>query len=360
VFQEAVRIRPYQASDAPLLLDAAIESREHLSPWLPWCHAEYNRSDSETWIRHCAEMQITRSEYHFVITDPDGRFLGGCGLNQIRADHGIANLGYWVRASATGRGVATEAVRLLAEFAFRETDLRRLEIVAAVTNLASRRVAEKAGALWEGVQRDRLMLQGRSHDAVVYALVRSNTGTTRGSHSREHGTPAPPVERLPLPPGAADLEALARLLVDTVESGAAVSFLAPIDVEAARDWWTRTLATAHPRAIFLVARDDEGICGAVQLHPAWAPNQPHRGDIVKLMVHRRARGTGRGTQLMEAIELAAREAGYRLLTLDTRRGDAAERLYRRMGWTELGTIPRYALDPDGTPHDAVFFWKEIG
>ena len=100
--------------------------------------------------------------------------------------------------------------------------------------------------------------------------------------------------------------------------------------------------------------------GTVQLHPAWAPNQPRRAEIVKLIVHRESRGAGLGTQLMRTIEEEARRAGFELLTLDTKRGVAAERLYRRLGWTEAGVIPRYALDPDGsTHHDAVIFYKHL-
>ena len=167
------------------------------------------------------------------------------------------------------------------------------------------------------------------------------------------------IERLIPPVGDSDLRGLALLLVDAVESGAAVSFLAPLTLERAEDWWRRTLSASHSRAIYLVARDGEGVVGTVQLHPAWAPNQPHRAEIVKLLVHRRSRRTGLGTQLMGAIEDAARRSGFRLLTLDAKRGEAAEQLYRSMGWTCVGAIPRYALDPDGTPHDAVIFYKEL-
>jgi GNAT superfamily N-acetyltransferase len=168
------------------------------------------------------------------------------------------------------------------------------------------------------------------------------------------------IEPLITPVAAADLRALALLLVDAVESGAAVSFLAPLTQERAEDWWRRTLSESHPRAIFLVARDEEGIAGTVQLHPAWAPNQPHRGEIAKLLVHRRSRRTGLGTRLMHAIEEQARRAGFSLLTLDAKRGVAAEHLYRQIGWTHAGTIPRYAFDTDGaTPHDAVIFYKDL-
>lgn len=167
------------------------------------------------------------------------------------------------------------------------------------------------------------------------------------------------IERLQPPGQPRDLQDLGGLLVEAVESGAAVSFLPPLGNQQAESWWQRTLADAHPRAIFLVARDESGIVGTVQVQPAWAPNQSHRGEIVKLLVHSRARRIGLAARLMTGIEAEARAAGYRLLTLDTKRGEPAERLYRRLGWTELGTIPRYATNPDGTLHDAVFFWKEI-
>lgn len=169
-----------------------------------------------------------------------------------------------------------------------------------------------------------------------------------------------PLERLTVPVAEADLESLARLLIDAVDSGAAVSFLAPLPVDRALNWWRHVTATADSRAIFLVARDGDGIVGTVQLHPAWAPNQPHRGEVAKLIVHRRGRGAGLGARLMRTIEEKARDAGFRLLTLDARQGGPAERLYRRIGWTHAGTIPRYALDTDGKTHHATeIFYKEL-
>jgi GNAT superfamily N-acetyltransferase len=168
------------------------------------------------------------------------------------------------------------------------------------------------------------------------------------------------IERLSLPASDSDLRDLAHLLVDAVESGAAVSFLAPLTLERAEDWWRRAVSGCHSGAIFLVARDAEGIVGTVQLHPAWAPNQPHRAEIVKLLVHRRGRRAGLGTRLMRTIEDAARRGGFSLLTLDAKRGAAAEYLYRQLGWAYAGTIPGFAFDPDGiTPHDAVVFYKEL-
>jgi len=168
------------------------------------------------------------------------------------------------------------------------------------------------------------------------------------------------IERFALPAADEDVHALALLLVDAVESGAAVSFVLPLPAAHAEAWWRKTLSSAHPGAVFLVARDESGIVGTVQLQPAWAPNQPHRAEVAKMIVHRRAQRAGLGARLMEAVEVAARDAGFTLLTLDAKRGGAAERLYRRMGWTYVGAIPRFAVDPDGvTPHDAVIFYKEL-
>lgn len=168
------------------------------------------------------------------------------------------------------------------------------------------------------------------------------------------------IERLTQPVSDADVRELAPLLSDVVESGEAVSFLAPFPVERAEAWWRSTLSTAHERAVFLVARDANGVAGTVQLHPAWAPNQPHRAEVVKLLVHRRCRRAGLGRRLMEAVERAALDAGLTLLTLDARAGGAAERLYRNLGWTAIGTIPEFALDPDGRArHGAVFFFKHL-
>ncbi len=167
------------------------------------------------------------------------------------------------------------------------------------------------------------------------------------------------IDRLTLPVGDADLRALAGLLVDAVESGASVSFLPPLSHEDAEAWWRTAVEAIERDAIFFVARDDEGLVGTVQLHPASAPNQPHRAEVKKLLVHRRARRGGVGARLMKAIESAARRAEFTLLTLDTRRGDAAENFYRELGWTAAGIIPGYALNADGTAHDNVFFYKEL-
>jgi GNAT superfamily N-acetyltransferase len=167
------------------------------------------------------------------------------------------------------------------------------------------------------------------------------------------------IDVLSRPPASSDLDGLAELLADVVNGGASVSFMLPFSVADARAWWQTTTDRLDPRAVVLVARDEDGIAGTVQMHPAWPPNQPHRADIAKLLVHPRARRHGVGRALMEAIEEQARRAGFTLLTLDTARGDGAEFLYTNTGWQRVGVIPNYALYPDGRSCDTVVFYKRV-
>lgn len=182
-----------------------------------------------------------------------------------------------------------------------------------------------------------------------------------GAGSRRGPTPLEN-ERLVRPASASDLDALAVLLAEAVHEGHAVTFLAPLPHEVARAWWERTLAGLPKRAIILVARDGIGgrVIGTVHIVPPGAPNQQHRAELVKLLVRREARGRGLGRALMLAMEAEAREAGFDLLTLDTKRGSHADTLYASLGWTRLGAVPRYALDPDGRAwHDAVLYYKHL-
>lgn len=174
------------------------------------------------------------------------------------------------------------------------------------------------------------------------------------------GSSTEKIERLTLPVSAADLRDLSLLLIDAVESDAAVSFLAPLSLESAQAFWRKATTDPHPAAAFLVARDAEGIAGSALLQPAWAPNQPHRAEVVKVLVHRRCRQRGIATRLMQAIEESARKSGFSLLTLDAKAGGNAERLYRKLGWIHVGTIPGFAFDTDGkTLHDDVIFYKGL-
>ena len=170
-----VHIRPYETSDAGPLFEAAVESIDDVHPWLPWCHPGYARYEAESWIALQLENWRSRTEFQFAVISTSGRFLGGCGINGINGEHKFANLGYWVRSSAAGAGAATAAVGKLRDWAIENTDLERLEIVVATGNVRSARVAEKAGASLEGTLRARLLLHGRSHDALMYSFVRTDS-----------------------------------------------------------------------------------------------------------------------------------------------------------------------------------------
>lgn len=160
-------------------------------------------------------------------------------------------------------------------------------------------------------------------------------------------------------PTATELDQLATVLADCVEGGASVSFMQPFTAADALAWWRRVTqeVLAGERAL-LVAEDAQGICGTVQLVLAQPPNQPHRADVSKLLVHRRARGRGIGEALMRAVEDEARREHKTLLVLDTA-SDSAERIYTRLGWTRLGTIPGYALLPQGGLCDTVYFYRQL-
>jgi GNAT superfamily N-acetyltransferase len=159
---------------------------------------------------------------------------------------------------------------------------------------------------------------------------------------------------------ATDLAELAEVLVDCVAGGASVSFMPPFEHEDAKAFFTKIAGeVARSEAALLVARVAGRIVGTVQLGLAMPPNQPHRADVRKLLVHRSARGRGTGLALMTAAEEAARARGRTLLVLDTALGGDAERLYTRAGWTRVGVIPGYALFPDGSPCHTVYFWKQL-
>lgn len=159
----------------------------------------------------------------------------------------------------------------------------------------------------------------------------------------------------------AQLDALADVLVDCVDGGAGVSFVHPLAPTKARAFWRQVAAgvEAGERAL-LVAEDGTGIVGTVQLELAQPENQPHRADLSKMLVHRRARRQGLGAALLRAAEQAARECGKTLLVLDTNTGSDAERLYARLGWVRVGTIPGYSVQPRGGLSPTTIFYKELG
>jgi ribosomal-protein-serine acetyltransferase len=154
------------------LFEAVVESKEELSPWMHWCHPEYSLSEAEQWVESRSEAWERGKEYSFVIVDPrSNQIVGNCGLDHVHETHLFANLGYWIRTSRTREGAATEATQLLSEFGFSVLNLVRIEILVSTGNLASQRVAEKAGALREGLLRNRLIHRGEVRDAYMFSLL---------------------------------------------------------------------------------------------------------------------------------------------------------------------------------------------
>jgi RimJ/RimL family protein N-acetyltransferase len=165
-------LRTFTVDDVAGLCEAVTESKEQLIRWMPWCTLDYRRSDTEAFVQTQPQAWREGREYSFLILDRQmGNVLGGCGLNRIDWLNLYGNLGYWVRTSAAGRGVATAATRLLLAFAFERLGLMRVEIVADVDNAASQRVADKVGATREGRARNRCRARGVQHDAFVYSVI---------------------------------------------------------------------------------------------------------------------------------------------------------------------------------------------
>jgi ribosomal protein S18 acetylase RimI-like enzyme len=156
------------------------------------------------------------------------------------------------------------------------------------------------------------------------------------------------------------VEGLAAVLHDCVEGGASVSFMSPFTHQQAREVFEAwAVDVEQGRRLLLAAFADGELVGTVQVVLATPPNQPHRGDVAKLLVRRKARRRGIAERLMDEAEREALAEGKTLLVLDTVTGDDAERLYERLGWTRVGVIPGYALYPDGRPCATTVFFKEL-
>ena len=172
---DRILLRPYQHEDIDELFLAASESIQEVGQWLPWCHNDYTRQESSAWVESRPQAWRDGVEYSFAIIDAvSGLLVGGCGLNQFDYDRQRCNLGYWVRTTALRNGYATAATRMLARWGVDTLNLERMEIVAAVGNIASQRVAVKVGAMREGIARSRIRIRGTQYNAVIFSLIRSD------------------------------------------------------------------------------------------------------------------------------------------------------------------------------------------
>lgn len=165
-------LRPYDIKDVAKIYEGIQESMTEMFPWLPFVHEGYSIKETRDHLRKCPGNWKKGLSYSFSIFDArDGVLLGGCGLNRLDKENRNANLGYWVRKSRMGEGVAPAATRLLTKWGFDVLKLVRIEILVAVENQRSLRVAEKAGAKREGVLRNRLTVRDKVYDAMMHSLV---------------------------------------------------------------------------------------------------------------------------------------------------------------------------------------------
>ncbi len=170
-----VLIRTYNENDTALIYEAVTESISELSEWMPWCNENYTINESLAWVTSREKAWKKKEEYSFIIEHKGSKkFLGAVGLNHIDEFYRIANLGYWMRTSETGKGYTTEAALLAAQFGFQELNLNRIEIVIGVGNIKSQKVAEKVHAIKECVARNRIIINDKPVDAFVYSLIRDD------------------------------------------------------------------------------------------------------------------------------------------------------------------------------------------
>lgn len=172
VIEDRTLLRPPGMEDEQGIYEAVRASIAELSPWMAWCNEDYSIDITRDWLEALPSQWEQGTNYQFGIFDVrNAEFLGVCGLNHFNWQYHLANLGYWVRSDRTGEGVATGAARRVAQFGLEALGLARIEIVIAINNAASRRVAEKAGARFEGILRSRIRLGERSVDAAMHSLI---------------------------------------------------------------------------------------------------------------------------------------------------------------------------------------------
>ncbi|MEO6799367.1 MAG: GNAT family protein [Rhodanobacter sp.] len=167
-----LRLRPWRHADIAQLREAVEESVDSVGRWLPWCHAGYGQDEAAAWVSECRAGWKSGQHFAFPLFDANSERLLGCvGLNQVEPLHRRANLGYWVRQSCQRQGHAAAAARLVARFGFEQLGLIRIEVVILPDNRPSRATAERTGASFESIARNRLWVRGKERDAAVYGLI---------------------------------------------------------------------------------------------------------------------------------------------------------------------------------------------
>lgn len=174
---DLILLRPPRSSDAPAIHQAVRESLAELHPWMDWATEAFDEASARRWLDIVQIAWEHSSGFQFVITDAlSGEYIGNCGVDGINEKYRFCNLGYWVRTSRTGHGIASRAARLAARFAFEKIGLQRAEIVIAAGNIASQRAAQKAGAHYEGIMLNRMVVRTDVCDAVMFSLTPADFG----------------------------------------------------------------------------------------------------------------------------------------------------------------------------------------
>jgi ribosomal-protein-serine acetyltransferase len=177
VSDDTVLLRPFRMEDAQEMFSAVRESLSDLKPWMSWAYNDYSLADTREFIRITRARWQEGTLFAFAITDArSGFILGGCSLSHIHPVYQLCNLGYWVRSSRRGQGFAGRATKLASRYAFEKVGLVRVEIVIAPGNEASLHVAQKVGAHYEGILRNRMVVDQQVYDAVMYSLIPQDFG----------------------------------------------------------------------------------------------------------------------------------------------------------------------------------------
>lgn len=272
----------------------------------------------------------------------EGRILGMAATRPMHRDGAFEICKVYVAREMRGSGLAHRLMDAAQDFA-RAAGAERLVLWTDTRFTAAHRFYEKRGFVRQGAIR---ILDDLSN-SLEFRYVKPLRGLA--------------IEALDAAAAASAERRLAELLVACVADGASLTWLPPLPIGEAAAYWKRVSAeVALGKVVLLVAWLEGEMVGTVQLGLDMPQNAPHRAEVAKLMVAPEARRRGVGAALMRKAEQAARGIGRSLLSLDTRRGTAAEALYRAAGWTELGAIPGFELGPDGRPAETVFFWKELG
>lgn len=350
---QGIRLRPWRTEDAHALYEAARESIATVSPWLPWLHEGYSPDDSARWIADSLAGRAHGDAHIFGIFDAAGRVLGDIGLNRIDPKRRSANLGYWVRTSAQGQGVATRAAQALARYGFDVLELVRIEVVVAVDNTASRRTAERLGAHFDGISPNRIMLGGAAAPAAVYSLL---------PPERDEASPGPVLEEGDLrlrPFRIADLPALHASLHESMDSiGRWQGWCTPrFSLEDGRHWIVRTRLAWHgvgdECALAIADRTTDELIGSIGLNHWQAENgMANLGYWVRQSHQERGVATA-------AVRLLARHALHatelRRLEIVIAADNLASRSVAEKAGAQFEGIARRRLTLRGEPLDAAIY-----